>query len=88
MSDKDTEEKPGVQFRKKYLTNHKKSRKFLNELINSARQIKAEGGQVDVPYLRGMCYALKLMLDYYSFEADMKIEERIQVLEKMMEERE
>lgn len=85
MENRDTEEKIEVQFKKKYLTSHLKSRKYLNELINSARQVKAEGGQVDVQYLRAMCLALKLMLDYFNHAADLKIQEELEELRARMD---
>lgn len=82
MENRDKEEKPEVQFRKKYLTTHAKGRKYLNQVINEFRA----DPKPDVSKYRALAYLLKVMLDYFSFERDILIEERLESLESKLNE--
>lgn len=80
MSETVTEEKTKVQFRKRYLTTHKRARKFLNTLINDMREAHSRGDRVDVSYYRTAGYLVRLQLDFWSYESDMKITEELEEL--------
>ncbi len=67
--------------KKKYLTDPKKVRKYLNLLVNDLRNKQ----DCDVQNYRAQGYLLRIILDIFEFQKNLQIEERIDVLEKMME---
>ena len=67
--------------RKKYLTTHKKGRKYLNALIND---FNAEVDP-DLQRYRTLTYILRTMLEYFKLEADLQIEQHIRDVEKRLE---
>ena len=67
--------------RKKYLTDYRKVRRYLNAVIND---FNSEEGP-DVQKYRALTYMIKTMLDCFQFEQAMEIEKRIDKIEKILE---
>lgn len=70
--------------KKKYLSDNKKVRKYLNQLIN---EINNET-EPNIQLYRTKTYMLKTMLDCFELERSLEIEQRIDKIEKMLEVRE
>ena len=68
--------------KKKYLTDHIKVRRYLNQLIN---EFSAET-EPDVQRYRTLTFMIRALLEVLQFERSVAIEERIIAIEKRLEE--
>ena len=67
-----------MQKKKKYITDPMKARKYLNVILN---EINSET-EPNIPNYRTKIYLLKTMLDFFEFEKNLQIEERLDSIEQ------
>ena len=67
--------------KKMYLTSHKKARKHLARLINEFNRNE----NANIPRYRTITFMFKALLEYFRFEKDLQIEQRLEALEKRMD---
>jgi len=66
------------------LNTHDKARKALARLIREFR--RAEKNERDVAGFRALVYAFSTLLQFFSFEKNLEVEQRLEKIEQKLEE--
>ena len=83
MLEKDTKNPVPCKRIRMCLNTHERARKALARLIREFRQDEIENR--DVAGFRALVYSFSTLLQFFSFQKNIEIEERIQALEKKLE---